>query len=291
MSKIALVTDSTVNMPEAWLERYGITVVPVYVIFGAKSYKDYVEMPPAEFYKRLGELKASGGEIPKTSQPSPADFQRAYLALARDGAQDIISVHVAANSSGTVNSAIIARDMVSAQVQVHVVDSGTTSMQMGYMLIQAAEAIARQASVQDALAAIERVKANSCIYFTVTEIEHLEASGRTLGTDKISESALKIRPVIGLVDGKPTVLSPERTQRAAIDKVIELTRARLQGLKLAGVTVIHGNALDRAEALKARVPAELGYTGEIVITDFGPGLAVHFGPGLLGLAAYGTIEG
>ncbi len=287
MPSLALVTDSTVNMPESLLKRYGITVVPVYVTFGTQSYKDYAEISPAEFYTRLTAVKAAGGEIPKTSQPSPADFERVYSTLAHSGVSDIISVHVTAGSSGTVNSALIARDMVSHQVRVHVVDSGTTSMHMGYMLINAAEAIARQCEVQDVLAAIEAVKANSCLHFTVTEIEHLEASGRTIGTAKISEAAIKVRPVIGLMNGKPVVLSPERTQRAAIDKVIELTRARLQGLRLQGVTVVHGNALDRAEALRARVPAELGYEGEVIVTDFGPGLSVHFGPGLLGLAAYG----
>jgi DegV family protein with EDD domain len=287
MSDIALVTDSTVNMPGDWVKRYDLTVVPVYVNFGNKSYKDYIEIPPAEFYRRLTEIKAAGGELPKTSQPSPADLAAAYSALARNGAKDIISVHVTAKSSGTVNSAMIAKDMVSHHVQVHVVDSATTSMHMGYMLIEAAEAIRHHRGVQEALAAIEKVKANACLYFTVTELEHLEASGRTIGADRIAEAEIKVRPVIGIVDGKPMVISPERTQRAAIDKVIELTRTRLQGLALKGVTVVHGNAFDRAEALKARVPAELGYDGQVVVTDFGPALSVHFGPGLLGLAAYG----
>jgi fatty acid kinase fatty acid binding subunit len=287
MPDIALVTDSTVNMADDWLKRYDITVVPVYVNFGNNSFKDYVEIPPAEFYKRLAGIKAAGGELPKTSQPSPADFERAYSALARSGAKHIISVHVAANSSGTVNSALIAKDMVGQKAQVHVVDSATTSMHMGYMLIEAAAAIREGGGAQDALDAIEKVKANSCLYFTVTELEHLGASGRTVGADKVAEAEIKVRPVIGLINGKPTVVSPERTQRGAIDKVFEFTRNRLQGLRLKGVTVVHANALDRAEALKARLPAELGYNGEVVITDFGPALAVHFGPGMLGLAAYG----
>src|SRR5919199_2235058 len=112
MRPIALVTDSTVNMPEHLLAEYQITVVPAYVNFGDQSYKDYVEMPPQEFYRRLAEVKARGGELPKTSQPSPGDFERVYRALAREGAKHIISVHVAARSSGTVNSATIAKEMV-----------------------------------------------------------------------------------------------------------------------------------------------------------------------------------
>jgi DegV family protein with EDD domain len=286
MNDIALVTDSTVNMPDALARKYDITVVPVYVNFGDKSYKDYVEIPPEKFYAMLADIKARGGELPKTSQPSPGDFEKTYRALADDGARHIISIHVTAKSSGTCNSATIASEMV-PKVRVHVIDSATTSMHMGYMLIEAARVLRAGQGIDAALAAIDRVKANSCLRFTVTELEHLEASGRTLGADKVTDSPIKVRPVIGIVDGVPKVLSPERTQRAAIDKVLEFTRNQMAGKQIKGVTVVHGNALDRAEALKARVPTELGYDGETLVTDFGPALGVHFGPGLLGLAVYG----
>ncbi len=287
MSDVALVTDSTANLPDELVRRYDVTVVPLYVLFGGKALKDYVELPPAEFYERLAGVKAAGGELPKTSQPTPVDFEGTYSAIARGGAKDIISVHVAAKMSGTLNSAQIAGDMVSTQTHVHVVDSTTISVQMSYMLIEAAEAIRRGGGVQDALDAVERVKANSCTFFTVTEVEHIEASGRVEGADKVAEAEIKVRPVIGIFDGQAKVVSPERTQRGAIEKVIELTRNRLQGLKLKGVAVVHTNAPDRAEALKARVPAELSYNGQVFVVDFGPVLAVHVGPGVVGLVAYG----
>jgi DegV family protein with EDD domain len=286
MHSIRIVTDTTVNMPPEIAERHAVTIVPVYVIFGDKSYKDYVEMTPDIFYVMLAETKARGGEMPKSSQPSPGDFELVYKDLAAQGAQDIISIHVTAKSSGTVNSASIAKDMVASKVRVHVVDSATTSMHMGYMIVEAARVIEAGGTLEQALAAIEHVKENSCLYFTVTEVEHLAASGRTEGADRVTDSAIKVKPVIGILDGRPQVITPERTQRAAIDKVVELTKARLAGKKLKGVTVVHGNAIDRAEALKMRVPDDLGYQGEIPITDFGPALGVHFGPGLLGLVAY-----
>lgn len=287
MSAIALVTDSTANMPDELVRHYGVTVIPLYVRFGDTVLKDYVELPPAEFYKRLAEVKAAGGELPKTSQPTPADFEATYRAIARGSAKDILSVHVAAKMSGTLNSAQVAGDAVSQETHVHVADSTTISMQMGYMLIEAGEAIRRGGGVQEALDAVEKVKANSCTYFTVTEVEHIEASGRVEGAGKVAESEIKVRPVIGIFDGQAKVVSPERTQRAAIEKVFELTRNRLQGLKLKGVTVIHTNAPDRAEALKERVSAELGYHGQVIVVELGPVLAVHVGPGVVGLAAYG----
>ena len=209
------------------------------------------------------------------------------MRLADQGATDIISMHVTAKSSGTFNSASIAKANVAERVRVHVIDSGTTSMHMGHMLIEAEKAIQAGVSLSNVLGTIEYVKQNSGLHFTVPAVEHLEASGRTVGSDKVTDTEIKVKPVIGIVDGRPQVLSPERTQRTAIDQVIELTKARLAGKTLRGMTVVHGNALDRAQALRARIPAELGYHGEIIITDFGPGLAVHFGPGLLGIAVYG----
>lgn len=286
MSAIRLVTDTTVNMSDDLAKKYQITIVPVYVVMGDKSFKDYVEMTPEKFYATLADIKARGGDMPKTSQPSPLDFQNAYTQLADAGAKDIISLHVSAKASGTFNSATIAKDAVASRVRVHVVDSATTSMHMGYMLIEAHKAIQSGASTEQALAVIEKVKTNSTLYFTVTEVEHLEASGRTVGSDKVTDAEVKIKPVVGLIDGRPQVVSPERTQSAAIGKVIEFTKTKHAGKTFKGITIVHGNALDRAEALKARIPSELGYGGEVIVTDFGPALAVHFGPGLLGIAAY-----
>ncbi len=196
-------------------------------------------------------------------------------------------MHVASKMSGTLNSAQIAGELVGQQARVHVVDSTTISMQISYMLVQAAEAIRRGGGIQEALDAVERVKANSCTYFTVTEVEHIEASGRVEGAAQVAEAKIQVRPVIGIFDGQAKVVSPERTQRAALDKVVELTCNRLQGLKLQAVSVVHTNVPDRAEALKARVQAELGYDGEVRVVDFGPVLGVHVGPGAVGLAAYG----
>lgn len=286
MSAIRLLTDSTVNMSDDLAKKYQITIVPIYVTIGDKSYKDYVELTPEKFYSTIAEIKSRGGDLPKTSQPSPGDFQAAYVKLADDGAKDIISIHVSAKASGTFNSATIAKDAVASRVRVHVVDSTSTSMHMGFMLMEAFNAIQKGATAEQAVAAMEHVKSNSTLYFTVTEVEHLEASGRTVGSDRVTDAEVKIKPVIGLIDGRPQVVSPERTQSAAIAKVIAITKEKHAGKQFKRMCVVHGNALDRAEALKARLPSELGYGGEVMITDFGPALSVHFGPGMLGITAY-----
>ncbi len=281
MGKIALMTDTTSNMPRDWAERYGITIVPVYVIFGEESYRDYVEMPPEEFYRRLAEAE----EMPKTSQPTPADFAQAYEAVKADGANEIIGVYVTAKASGTCASAEMAARMVKG-VTVHVVDSASTSLPMSWMLVEAAKVLEQGGSAKDALEAIEAVKANSALVFTVTEVEHLAHSGRTVGAERATQAGVKVKPIVSLEDGLPKAVATERTQKSALARVISMVKDKLAGRKLKGLGVVHGNIPDKAEQFAAQAKEALEYEGEVVVVDFGPALAVHFGPGLLGVAAY-----
>jgi DegV family protein with EDD domain len=283
MSRIAFVTDTTCNLPDELVQQYSITVVPVYVIFGTESYKDYVEMPPGEFYRRLAEFKAAGLGMPKTSQPSPEDFRAVYSTLAEQGYTDIISIHVTAKSSGTCQSAQLAANLLNS-VRVHVVDSGTTSMHMDFMLFEAAETVRAGGGVSEALAAIDRVKARSSLFFTVTDIEHLAASGRTQGAEKATESAVSVKPIVGILDGVPKAVGAERTQRAALQKVLDLTAEHIDGSRAKRLAIVNGNIPERAAQWATEVAQALDFSGQPFIVDFGPGLAVHFGPGLLGAA-------
>jgi len=284
MNKVALVTDSTSNLPPEMIAHYGIRVVPVYVNFGTESYKDYEELPPAKFYERLAATKAAGGEMPKTSQPSPDDFRRAYEDCLAAGAADVISVHVTAKASGTCASAELARSMVPG-LNVHVVDSASTSMVMSYMLVEAHDALAAGGDVAAALAAIERVKAHSALVFTVTEIEHLTASGRTEGAEKVAEVAISVKPIISVEGGVPKAVAQERTQRAALQRVLTLAKEKMAAGKPKRLSIVNGNVEARAREWAVEAAAALDYAGEVVVVDFGPALAVHFGPGLLGVAA------
>jgi DegV family protein with EDD domain len=283
MSRIAFVTDTTCNLPDDLVQAHNIHVVPVYVIFGEKAYKDYVEMPPAEFYRHLAEYRAAGKGMPTTSQPTPEDFRSVYSALAAEGYTDIISIHVTARSSGTYASADLAKKMLTEDVKVHVVDSETTSMHMDFMLLEAIQAAGSGGRVEDALQAIERVKAHSCIYFTVTDLEHLVASGRTEGHEKATEAPISVKPVISVIEGVPKALGTERTQRAALQKVLDLTRQQMGDSRPVRLAVVHSNIANKAAEWAPEASRALGFTGEPYIVDFGPGLAVHFGPGLLGV--------
>ncbi len=280
---LAFVTDSTCNLPEELVQRYSISVVPVYVIFGDQSFKDGVEITTEVFYEKLLAYRKETGQMPTTSQPSPGDFQAVYERLAAQGVQEVISIHVSAKASGTCQSAELAAKAV-PELRVHVVDSGTTSMHMGFMLLEAIEAVENGGDAAAALAAIERVKAHSALYFAVTRVEHLEASGRTEGADRAAQAAMQVRPVVGLVDGVPKVVATERTNKGALRRVLHLAQEAKGDARPVRLAIVHANIPEQAQAFAQQAAEALGFTGEPYIVDFGPALTVHFGPGLLGVA-------
>jgi DegV family protein with EDD domain len=282
MSRIAFVSDTTCNMPDELIQSHDISIVPVYVIFGDQSFKDYIELKPVDFYRQLAKYKASGKGMPTTSQPTPEDFRLCYAALAQQGFTDIISIHVTAKSSGTCHSAELANTMV-PEVNVHVVDSTTTSMHMSFMLLEAIEAVKKGGDVADALEAIERVKSHSCMHFTVTDLEHLSSSGRTENHEKATEAPISVKPVISITDGVPKAVGVERTQHLALEKVLNLAKGQMGEAKPLRLAIVNGNIAQKASQWADEVCTRLGFAGDPYIVDFGPALAVHFGPGLLGV--------
>jgi len=285
MSKIAFVTDSTCNLPIELAEKQHVTVVPIYVIFGEDSYKDELEITVPQFHQRLMERKAAGQSMPTTSQPTPGDFKAVYEKLASEGYTDVISIHVTAKSSGTCQSAQLASAETEG-ITVHVVDSASTSMHMGYMLLAAIEAVNAGGGIPEALAAIEHVKAHSCIVFTVVDMEILAASGRTESHQEATESEISVKPIITVADGVPKAIGKERTQQAALRSVLDIVKTQIGDHTIKHLTIVHANIPDKAENWAGKAAEALGFNGAPGIVDFGPALAVHFGPGMLGV----TVE-
>jgi len=157
-------------------------------------------------------------------------------------------------------------------------------MHMDFMLFEAYDVVQNGGNVEEALAAIEQVKAHSCIHFTVTDVEHLAASGRTEGSEKATEAEISVKPIVSVVDGVPKALGAERTQHAALNKVLEMTKQKAGGGRIKRMAVVNGNIPDKAAKWMPDAKAALGFDGPVEVVDFGPALAVHFGPGLLGVA-------
>jgi len=283
MENVRFVSDSTINLPDHVVEEWGVSIAPVYVLFGEESMKDAGEQSVAEFYKRL----AQADELPTSSQPTPADIAEIYRQLAREGATDIISIHVTGRSSGTCNSAELAKAMLADEdVNIHVVDSESTSLHMAFMLREAMDTVENGGTAADALGAIEWVKAHSDMFFTVTRVEHLERSGRTQGAQQAIQAAVEVQPVVTIAEGIPTVIDQVRTRRSGFSRVLELMQEAAGGQPIRRLGVVHGNVLPFAEQLADMAAEAFSFPrDQIMIGDFGPGLTVHFGPGLLGITA------
>jgi len=276
--KVKLIADSTCNCPEYFRQKVGIEIVPVYVIFGNESYKDYIEMSVDEFHRRL----ATSEKMPTSSQPTPSDFARAYEKARDEGYSDVIVVTVTAKASGTFSAAKSATDMVDG-INVHVVDSGAASIMMGWLLEEAKRVLDDGGSIEDALTAMEQIKANSAVIFAVTDIRHLAYSGRTKGHERATQAAVKIRPIVSIEDGIPQAVGQERTNKAALEKVLALASAKKGAHSWRKLAIVHAGIPDDAAAWAEKAKATLGYDGPVDVVDFGPGLTVHFGPGMLGV--------
>lgn len=280
MSKVHIVTDSSSDLPFSVREQFNIHLVSMAVIFGDEVYQDIVELSSEEFYAKL----AKGG-LPSTSQPSPADFVKCYEEIASPG-DTIISVHVSGKLSGTLQSANIAAEMVK-DINVIALDSESASLALGLMAIAAAEAVQKGGGKDEAVAAIEYIKANVSTYFVVDTLDLLRRNGRIGGAAALLGSVLKIKPILTVEDGVIATFDKVRGKANALKQISDLATevaANNPGRKLR-IAISHGNISEEAEAFLAEVQARVG-TEQVFVTYIGPTVGSHVGAGALAMFFY-----
>jgi len=280
---IELVTDSTCDLPAPLFAEHDIHIVPVNIQFGAQTYRENVTISADEFYRRI----ESEGLLPKTSQPSVGEFVEMYSALAGDGVE-IISAHVTAKLSGTYQSAVLAARQVADRVKVHVVDSKAGSAALGWMMVEASRLRSEGWPAAKIAARLEAQCARISIYFAVDDLKFARMSGRVGKLAGVIGSVLNIKPIIKLQDGLLDVCDRVRSRKAAVRRILDLTRAQV-GDAPVHVGVVHAQAPNRAAALLAEARRALNVR-ESFSTDVAISLAVHFGPGTLGLNTYPAAD-
>ncbi len=277
---IAIVTDSTCDLPPSIAEAYDFTVVPAHVIFGDDDFLDGVTIDAQTFYRRISET----GVIPTSSQPSVGEFARAYRKLAQQGADDIISLHVSRRLSGIVASAEMAVHEVADEVRVHVFDSAAGSIALGYMVMEAVEAATAGHSVDDILALLSRVRETVTIVLAPLNLEFLQKSGRISRLQGAIGSLLNIKPIIELQNGALEATERVRSRRKSLQRMVEITASN-HGNRPVNVGVAHASAPDDAQTLLDIAMTTLDCNRSF-LTDLGLGITVHLGPGTVGLGAY-----
>ncbi|WP_067479881.1 DegV family protein [Actinomadura hibisca] len=274
MSAVAVVTDSTAYLPADLVERHRLTVVPLQIAIGG-AVRDEDDLTTAEAARALKEWQPV-----TTSRPAPERFAHAYKAAAGGGAREIVSVHLSAAMSGTVEAARMAAE--EAPVPVHVVDSGTIGLGLGFAALSAAAAALRGEDAAGAVAAAQRRADESRSLFYVDTLEHLRRGGRIGAAANLLGSALMVKPLLGIDQGKIAPLEKVRTSSRALARLTELAVAEA-GDRPVDLGVQHLAAEGRAETLAARLRERIPNVEDIYLGEVGPVIGAHVGPGMLGV--------
>ena len=279
MPKIAFVTDSTAYIPNELSKAYNITVVPQGLVWGDQTYRDGVDIQPDEFYARLKTAKV----MPTTSQVPMLDMQQAFQNLI-DKDFEVLGIFISGNLSGTLQSALQAREALgNARNKVYLVDSNTTAMAMGFIALTAARAAEQGASMKDCFALAEKAREHVGVYFAVDTLEFLYRGGRIGGATRFIGSALNLKPILALKDGRVEAEDRVRTKRKALDRVLELARGQVKDKSNIRVATLHANAEVEAVELLERATKQMGAI-ESILSSVSPVVGVHAGPGTVGLA-------
>ena len=273
---IALVTDSTAYLPDEVTARHDITVVPVQVVIGGTSHDEGSGISPASVAEALSDWRPV-----TTSRPSPQAFLDAYEAAAAGGATGVVSVHLSADMSGTIGSAeLAARE---ASIPVRVVDSRTLGMAMGFPVATGAEVAERGGDLAAVEASVAARCAGSSVFFYVDTLEYLRRGGRIGAAAALVGSALSVKPLLQMVDGRIALLEKVRTSSKALARLEEVAVERC-GLQTVDVAVHHLASLERASTLAERLRLRVPGLRELLVSEVGAVVGAHVGPGMLAVA-------
>jgi DegV family protein with EDD domain len=277
MPDIAVVTDSTSYIPQELVEKYEIRVAPQISIWGEESYLDGVDMFPAEFYERL---KASK-ELPTTSQATVASFHKIFEPLVAEGKQ-IVAVLVSEKLSGTLQSAQQAKAMF-PEATIALVDSQSAAMELGFQALAAARAVEAGKSFQEVVDLAERAKQHTGVFFVVDTLEYLHRGGRIGGAARLFGTAINLKPILHVQDGRVEPFERVRTKTKAFARLLDIVQERVEGKPNIRLATLHAAAEADARGLLEEASRRLNPI-ETIVSEVSPVVGTHVGPGTVGLA-------
>jgi DegV family protein with EDD domain len=278
MPRIAFVTDSTSYIPPDLIRKYEIKVAPQALIWGNEQLLDGVDITPAQFYARL----KTADVMPTTSEVNAGAFKSILDPLVADGVP-VVMVLISSKLSGTVNSAQHAKEMMPSGARVEIIDSEATSMALGFQLLAAVRAAEAGKSLDDVLAVARNAKQHTGVLFVVDTLEFLHRGGRIGGAAKLLGTALNLKPLLELREGRVEAIERIRTKAKALARLLDVLEERLGGRKPLRICTIHAAAEDEAKALLEEAKLRFGPV-EALIADCSPVVGAHAGPGTVGLA-------
>jgi len=277
---IRIVTDSTADLSPHLRQQYGIEMVPLTVHFGSETFLDGVTMDSKAFWRKLRESP----HHPSTAQPSPGDFLEVYRRIHAEG-DEILSIHISSNLSGTVGSAQVAAQML-PEARVTVIDTRSVSLGIGMACIEAARLAREGKSVDEIVPAIRDLCGRMHIFFTIDTLEFLQKNGRIGRAQALLGGLLGIKPILQVDrDGFIAPADKVRGRSRVLPRTLELMQERVPAGRRIKVAVLHAQAPADAEALLAEI-GKVYKIEEHFLGDIGAVVATHGGPGTLGAAFY-----
>jgi len=274
---IRIVTDSAANIPVSLVQRYNIAVIPLNVHFGEECYQEGVDISNEEFYRRLPQSRP----LPTTSQPSAGQFRDTYQTILSAG-DEVLSIHLASNLSGTYSSAATARSMI-GDAPISLFDSGTASVGLGMIVLAAAQAVKLGWSREEIIVLLEKMAARTTILFTVDTLEYLRRGGRIGAAAAWAGTLLQLKPVLAIRQGKVLAVDRIRTRKRSLARMLTLLNEQCAGVDSWWCGVAHIQAereIDKfAEAVRQQLPVE-----GVLQSEIGPVVGTHGGPGTIGVA-------
>lgn len=273
---VAVVTDSTAYLPPGVADEYGISEVPLHVVLGSRTGTEGLEVSPGDVASALSERRLQVS----TSRPTPGEFAAAYRAL---GEPCVVSVHLSAELSGTWEAAVLGAAEVEADgIEVRVVDSGLLAMGLGFSVLAAARAARDGASAEQVHQAAQDTASRTEMLFYVDTLEHLRRGGRIGAAAALLGTALSVKPLLHVTEGRIAPLEKVRTASKALARLEDLAVQRA-GEDEVDLAVQHLAAEDKAVALGERLQARLPRAASMHVSEVGAVVGAHVGPGLLGV--------
>ena len=276
---VHIVTDSTADMPAEWRSQYDINVVPINLHLGNRTYLDGIDLDSDRFFQLIQQLR----EIPKTAAPTPEQFQQLYRRIARAG-EVILSIHASDRLSATFQTcSAVARELAN-ELRIIPFNSLGGSAAIGFMCREARELSRRGISTEAIIGRLESMRDQMAVWLTLDTLDFARMGGRVSALASVVASALKLKPIIELQEGKLVMTDKVRTRARAVERVLEKARERFSD-QAVNAAVMHVRAPEMAEELRCRVEVALNCR-ELFVDQINNTVTAHLGPGAVGIVAY-----
>ncbi|HOD43353.1 MAG TPA: DegV family protein [Anaerolineaceae bacterium] len=277
MSRVVIVTDSTAYLPQTYVDQYGIGVLPLTLTWEGKTYRDGVDIQPDEFYERMKTTTA----MPTTSQLGVFEVEQAFTRILEEGNQ-ALGLFISSGISGSFQSALMAKQNLDTD-RIHVFDTRLVSMALSFQVLAAARAAAEGASLAECSEVARQAYDKIGVYFTVDSLTYLARGGRIGGAKRLLGSALNIKPILEIRDGKIEAAGSVISRRKAVDRMIEMVETGIGGRSPVRVSVFHAACPEEAIALAERLDRQF-HPVENIPSFVSPVVGSHVGPGTISIA-------